>query len=108
MQKEEVRTEAKAKPQLVKNFLTKYRDRNIAPEVMLEDKRQISDNENPELLLADLKLSRSVDEVAMKAKEKLFCPQCKKPGKLACYNCGILLLEDGVLPQVTLPIKLYV
>lgn len=75
---------------------------------MLDDKRQISDNENPETLLGKLAFSRSVEEVAIKAKEKRFCPQCKKQGKLVCYHCGIVLLDDDVLPRVSLPIKLFV
>lgn len=75
---------------------------------MLEDGKKMSENANPEGLISSLNFSRNVAEVSAKAKEKKVCRGCGKTGKMVCYNCGECLLEKGVLPQITLPFRLYV
>lgn len=94
--------------QIVQCWLIKYKNKNISEEVRLTDGKKLSDNANPEALIATLKFSRSIADVSVKAKEKKKCPKCGNSGKMVCYTCGVPLLDDDVLPQIHLPFQLYV
>ena len=74
----------------------------------LEDCKAISENADPQDVLKHLKFSKSLSEAVEPCKAKRVCKKCQKAGKMVCFHCLEPLVEEGVLPQINLPIGLYV
>jgi len=59
-------------------------------------------------MIEGLHMSKNVETVRDKCREKKLCPSCGKTAKLMCYHCGIGVVSPGVLPAIKLPVDLYV